>query len=311
MPVNPTALYTAAAMAAGVAPTDPAGYQTWLGRVGMIAGDLVGAATVYETREAHKRGEDLPEGSTVKTFQATLVNVERVTKGEGDNQVVKGKLVLKPFSASTNADDDGYERIETDLLSTPQGAAEYQRAMTLIGQDVIIYKRNFPHPTNKERKLKEVIAIEPVSGIMPIAAAAALPAGPPAAAAPAAQPSPPTQPAQQAQPANVPPPANDPVATAAAAQAEVAARTAPPQQQAPPVQAASPQQQAPAAGLADLDIGGHDDLVAAAVNHLGFTTEQIEERLTAKFGVVPAGRSLPARQYRNFWQELVGEQTAA
>jgi len=158
-----TTLIAASVTAAGAAPTGNE-YGVWRGRVLNIASDLAAMVAGYEKREDRKNGIGLADGDRVTVFHAKLVRVETVVKGQGDNQVTKGVLFLEAFSSS-NPDQDGLERIETAPFGTAEGDEEYVRAQALVGQNVKIYKRNFLHPGDKSKKLKELVAVDPASGV--------------------------------------------------------------------------------------------------------------------------------------------------
>jgi len=164
-----TTLIAAAANAAGAAPNPvntyySTEYQDWKDRVLIIASDLATMVAGYETREARKAGIGV-EGD-VKAFYARLVAVEEITKGHGENTIRKGQLILEAHNSS-NADEQGHETIETAPLGSPVGDEEFMRAQALVGQNVKIYKRNFLHPTEKSKKLKELVAIDSASGFSP------------------------------------------------------------------------------------------------------------------------------------------------
>jgi hypothetical protein len=161
-----THLVSAASIAAGKAPEHPAEYRAWRGRVLNVASDLATMVMGYEAREARKSGVGV-EGE-VRAFTAKLLKVETITKGSGTNQVAKGKLSLRGFK---DDERDDPETIETAPLSTAEGAEEFARAQALVGQTVLVHKRNFPHPTDKEKKLKELVAIDPASGFVATPAA--------------------------------------------------------------------------------------------------------------------------------------------
>ena len=177
--MNMTTLIAAASTAAGEAPTGNA-YPAWRGRVLAIAADLAAMVGGYEARESRKLGLNLGENEKVSSFHARLVSVTTITKGQGENTVRKGQLTLEAFNSS-NADSNGHETIETAPLGTPEGDEELMRAQGLVGQNVKIYKRNFLHPADKSKKLKELVAVDPASGFSPAPAAALTPAPPSAA----------------------------------------------------------------------------------------------------------------------------------
>lgn len=170
-----TTLIAAAANAAGEAPSDSS-YPAWKGRVLSIASDLASMVAGHEARENRKAVGTDPNDK-VTAFFARLIKVEEIQKGQGENTVRKGKLTLEAFNSS-NADQQGYETIETAPLGTPEGDEEFMRAQALVGQSVKIYKRNFLHPTDKSKKLKELIAVDPASGFAPATTVASAPAAP-------------------------------------------------------------------------------------------------------------------------------------
>lgn len=162
-----TTLIAAAATAAGPAPHSGSAksesYPAWRGRVLAISADLAAMVGGYESREARKRGEGFDEADKITVFFATLVKVKEITKGQGDKTVRKGELTLQAHNSS-NADSNGHETIETAPLGSPEGDEEFLRAQSLVGQNVKIYKRNFLHPTDKSKKLKELVAVDAASG---------------------------------------------------------------------------------------------------------------------------------------------------
>lgn len=176
-----TTLIAAASTAAGVAPHDPSRYPGWKGRVLAISSDLAAMVGGYEAREARKTGAGI-EGN-VTMFHARLISVNSITKGQGANTVQKGLLTLEAFNSS-NSDHQGHETIETAPLGSPEGDEEFMRAQALVGQSVKIYKRNFLHPTDKSKKLKELVAIDPSSGFSAAPLTASTPPAPPAEPAP-------------------------------------------------------------------------------------------------------------------------------
>lgn len=157
-----TTLIAAAATAAGEAPAGDA-YAAWRGRVLSIAADLAAMVSGYETREGRKKGAGFDADDKVTVFFAKLVSVKEITKGTGEKVVHKGQLVLEAHNSS-NSDQNGHETIETAPLGSPEGDEEFARAKALVGQNVKIYKRNFLHPSDKSKKLKELVAVDPASG---------------------------------------------------------------------------------------------------------------------------------------------------
>lgn len=176
--MNMTALIAAAAAAAGQAPVGD-DYPAWRGRVLAISADLAAMVNGYEAREARKAGEGFGENDKITPFFARLVSVKEITKGQGDRAVRKGQLTLEAPNSS-NSDAEGHETIETAPLGTPEGDEEFMRAQALVGQNVKVYKRNFLHPTDKSKKLKELVAIDPASGFSAAPAVQAAPFIPPA-----------------------------------------------------------------------------------------------------------------------------------
>jgi hypothetical protein len=112
------------------------------------------AFTDHETRKTECLAAEAD--GTRRRFKARLVGVKKINKG---NNVIKGYLQLEAREDANNVDEDGYEHIETAPFYTPEGKFEYYRATTLVGQEVIIYKRLVPLEAGK--KARECAAIDP------------------------------------------------------------------------------------------------------------------------------------------------------
>lgn len=289
-----------AAAAAGTAPTDPAEYQRWLGRVSVIAADL--SKLAHDVGEHEKRKADCLAAAEVegtkKHFYGLLVNAKVITKGSGDKQVQKGYLQFAANSDSQSVDEEGFEHIETAPINTPAGAFEFGRAQNLIGQYVVAYKKIIPLPSG--RKARECAAIDPAEGPRQ-SGPASRPTQAPAAPSPAPAPQSTQAPASPPEP-DVPLAGGDldelvEQATAMFEGAEVV-------EDYPPAQvAAAPA--APAGDLGEMTPKSEQELATLAEKYLGKSAGEIHEILVEKYNV-PPGKSLPSRQYTVVWKELVG-----
>lgn len=278
--MNFEVLLAGAAGAAGPVPESPQDYQRWLNRVATIAADLGAISEAVDAHE-HRKNDCIALGEaegTKKSFYGRLVNVKTVTKGSDDKKVVKGYLQFLAREDSQSVDDEGREFIETAPLSTPEGAFEYQRAQSLVGQDVIVYKRLIPLPNG--RRARECAAIDPA----PRSAIQSLQAD-----------------NTRTEPSSV-------VSAVDERQENVTPATASLDDavsHAEEIFSTESSSNQPNSSLQSMTPKTEQELVDLAGKHLGKTPEEVRAILVAKYNA-PTGKSLPPRQYTTVWKELVG-----
>lgn len=294
--MNYEVLLAGAAAAAGPAPKGSEDYQVWLNNVATIAADL---GTIAEGVEAHEQRKSdcvaLGEAEgTKKTFYGRLAKVKSITKGSDDKKVVKGYLQFVARNDSQSVDDEGFEFIETPPLSTPEGAFEYQRAQSLVGSDVIVYKRLIPLANG--RRARECAAIDPARRTFQTDGDASAPKAP-AAAEPAAAPVEAPKDTALENPAPEYHEADLDAAMNHAAEVFADPSDTPANVVAEPTPPVNTQ-------LGSMAPKTEQELVDLAGKHLGKSPDEVRALLVAKYNV-PAGKSLPPRQYSAVWSEMI------
>jgi|688.fasta_scaffold19982_4 hypothetical protein len=275
-------LLAGAAAAAGVAPTDPDEYSRWLTRVSTIAADLSQLAGAVQDHEARKQECLAAEADgTKKRFYGKLVNAKTIVKGSGDKTVTKGYLQFEARADANNVDEDGFEYIETAPISTPAGAFEYERARSLVGQNVIVFKRLIPLANG--RKARECAAIDPADNIR---------TGDDAARPQARD----SRPAATARPTSAPP--GPFAAPSGADDLDTVMRNAEEVFE-------SASRPAETSGLGAFEPTSEAELIALAEQHLGKSASDVRQTLIEMYNV-PEGKKLPSRQYTVVWREMAG-----
>lgn len=279
-------VFAGAVVAAGPAPLrDTPQYTTWLNTVADISEDLNGLLEDIRDHET-RRQECIETGEkegTKKSFYGKLVAAKPIKKGTGEKTVTKGYLQFQAREDSQSVDEEGYEHIETPPLSTPEGQFEFRRAKTLVGRDVIVYKRIIPLPNG--RRARECSAIDPArTNFNDMTPAVSTPA--PQATTPTSPTAPPAQPTPETNsdttPENTSPPTVDIFADS------------------------TPKETTTNTDLTTMTPTTEQELSQLAEKYLGKTSAEIRTLLVEKFNV-PENKKLPARQYTAVWQELVAE----
>jgi hypothetical protein len=299
-------LLAGAAAAAGVAPTDPDEYNRWLTRVTTIAADLSQLAAAVQEHEGRKQEcINAESDGTKKRFYGKLVNAKSIVKGSGEKTVTKGYLQFEARADANNVDEEGYEFIETAPLSTPAGSFEYERARSLVGQSVIVYKRLIPLANG--RKARECAAIDPADNVRSNDTDSS-PASRPAAR-PSQAPRPEAAPAAESSRApSTPPPgpfASRDDGASGGDDLDAVMRNA------EEVFDSAPRGGSNAAGgnaggaLAAHEPTSEEELIALAEQHLGKTAADVRQVLVEMYNV-PEGKKLPSRQYTVVWREMAG-----
>ena len=117
-----------------------------------------------EMMEAAQHMDSLLDGlknPECKHYVETVLNVTRITKGEGEFAGQKARIVYSEHERRTgNMVDPGW--IETDWLDNPLAMALAKRAKQSIGQRCVFHKLNVGHTDDQPSGYRQLLWLDPL-----------------------------------------------------------------------------------------------------------------------------------------------------